>query len=116
MIRRQMYLQVNGNYQPLAESEKYEFELGQDPDIILIYNRTTTINPTANSTLITTNVLIQNYKQRKVHIRFTSVCQLTMTCLYYDNKARSLGGRLRYNPVIEAKSEVAFTFTAVRLS
>jgi hypothetical protein len=94
----------------LAESEKYEFELGQDPDIILVYNRTT------NSSLVTTNVLIQNYKQRKVNIRFKSVCQLTMTCLFYDNKARSLGPRLRYDPIIEPKSEVAFTFTAARLS
>jgi hypothetical protein len=94
----------------LAESEKYEFELGQDPDIMLVYNRTT------NSSLVTTNVLIQNYKQRKVNIRFKSVCQSTMTCLFYDNKARSLGPRLRYDPIIEAKSEVAFTFTAVRLS
>lgn len=100
----------------LAESEKYEFELGQDPDIMLVYNRTISINRTTNSSLMTTNVLIQNYKQRKVNIRFKSICQLSMTCLFYDNKARSLGPRLRYDPIIEGKSEVAFTFTAVRLS
>jgi hypothetical protein len=100
----------------LAESEKYEFELGQDPDIILVYNRTISINRTTNSSLVTTHVLIQNYKQRKVNIRFKSACQLSMRCLFYDNKARSLGSRLRYDPTIEAKSEVAFTFTTVRLS
>jgi hypothetical protein len=100
----------------LAESEKYEFELGQDPDVMLVYNRTISVNRITNSSLMITNVLIQNYKQRKVNIRFKSICQLSMTCLFYDNKARSLGSRLRYDPIIEAKSEVAFTFTAVRLS
>jgi hypothetical protein len=99
----------------LAESEKYEFELGQDSDIMFVYNRTLSINRATNSSLITTNVLIQNYKQRKVNIRFKSVCQLTMACLFYDNKARSLGPRLRYDLLLEAKSEVVFTFTAVRL-
>lgn len=109
---------VTGEWQlpSLAESEKYEFELGQDPDVILVYNRTISMNPTTNSSVMTTNVLIQNYKQRKVQIRFRSICQLTMTCLFYDNKARSLGSRLRYNPMIEAKSEVAFAFTVVRMS
>jgi len=103
------------NLPTLAESEKYEFELGQDPDIILIYNRTLSTNRTTNSSLITTNVLIQNYKQRKVNIRFKSLCQIPITCLFYDNKARSLGPRLRYDPIVEAKSEAAFTFTTVRL-
>jgi hypothetical protein len=100
----------------LAESEKYEFELGQDPDIMLVYNRTLSISRSTNSSLMTTNVLIQNYKQRKVNIRFKSVCQLSMTCLFYDNKARSLGPRLRSDLILEATSEVTFTFTAVRLS
>lgn len=100
----------------LAESEKYEFELGQDPDIMLVYNRTISLNRSTNSSLMTTNILIQNYKERKVNIRFKSLCQVSMTCLFYDNKARSLGPRLRYDPIIEAKSEIAFTFTAVRLS
>ena len=100
----------------LTESEKYEFELGEDPDIMLIYNRTMTVNRTTNSSLVTTHVLIQNYKQRRVNIRFKSACQLLMTCLFYDDKARSLGSRLRYNLTLEAKSEVAFAFTAVRLS
>jgi len=68
----------------LAESEKYEFELGQDPDIMLVYNRTLTVNRPTNSSLMTTNVLIQNYKQRKVNIRFKSIYQLSMTCLFYD--------------------------------
>ena len=100
------------NLPTLAESEKYEFELGQDPDIILVYNRTLS----SNATSIKTNVLIQNYKQRKVNIRFKSICQSPITCLFYDNKSRLLGPRLRYDPVIEAKSEVLFTFTVVRLS
>jgi hypothetical protein len=100
----------------LAESEKYEFELGQDPDIMLVYNRTLTVNRPTNSSLMTTNVLIQNYKQRKVNIRFKSICQLSMTCLFYDNKARSLGSRLRSDLIVEAKSEIAFTFTTVRLA
>jgi hypothetical protein len=100
----------------LAESEKYEFELGQDPDIMLVYNRTISMNRTSNSSLITTNVLIQNYKQRKMNIRFKSVCQISMTCLFYDNKARLLSARLRYGPIIEAKLEIVFTFTLVRLS
>jgi hypothetical protein len=100
----------------LAESEKYEFELGQDPDIMIVHNRTMSMNRITNSSLVTTNVLIQNYKQRKVNIRFKSLCQLTMSCLFYDDKARSLGPRLRYDLILEAKSEVAFTFTAVRLS
>lgn len=100
----------------LTESEKYEFELGEDPDIMLIYNRTMTVNRTTNSSLVTAHVLIQNYKQRRVNIRFKSACQLQMTCLFYDDKARSLGSRLRYNLTLEAKSEVAFAFTAVRLS
>ncbi|CAF2420452.1 unnamed protein product [Rotaria sp. Silwood2] len=100
----------------LAESEKYEFELGQDPDIMFVYNRTLTINRTTNSSLTTTNILIQNYKQRKVNVRFKSMCQLSMICLFYDSKARSLGSRLRYDLILEAKSEVAFTFTTVRLS
>lgn len=100
----------------LAESERYEFELGQDPDIMLIYNRTMAITRTTNSSLVTTNVLIQNYKQRRVTIRFKSACQSYMTCLFYDDKARSLGSRLRYNLTLEAKSEVAFAFTAVRIS
>lgn len=104
------------NLPTLAESEKYEFELGQDPDIILIYNRTLSTNRTSNATSIVTNVLIQNYKQRKVNVRFKSFCQIPMVCLFYDNKARPLGARLRYDPVIEAKSEAAFTFTAVRSS
>jgi hypothetical protein len=99
----------------LAESEKYEFELGQDPDIMFVYNRTLSTNRATNSSLITTNVLIQNYKQQKVNIRFKSVCQLSMACLFYDNKARSLGPRLRYDLSLEPKSEVIFTFTAVRL-
>ncbi|CAF0835847.1 unnamed protein product [Adineta steineri] len=99
----------------LAESEKYEFELGQDPDIMLIYNRTLSVNQTTNSSLMKTNVLIQNYKQRKVNIRFKSICQLSMACLFYDNKLRPLGSRLRSDLIIEAKSEIAFTFTAVRL-
>ena len=100
----------------LAEGEKYEFELGQDPDIVFVYNRTLTINRMTNSSLTTTHVLIQNYKQRKVDIRFKSTCQLSMSCLFYDNKARSLGPHLRYDLSLQAKSEVAFTFTAVRLS
>lgn len=104
------------NLPTLAESEKYEFELGQDPDIILVYNRTLSINRTSNVTSMITNVLIQNYKQRKVNIRFKSICQLPMACSFSDNKARSLGPRLRYDPVIEAKSEVAFSFTVARLS
>jgi hypothetical protein len=28
----------------LTQSQKYEFNLGEDPDVILIYNRTTTMN------------------------------------------------------------------------
>ncbi|CAF3432109.1 unnamed protein product [Rotaria sp. Silwood1] len=100
----------------LAESEKYEFELGQDSDVMFVYNRTLTINRTTNSSLITTNILIQNYKQQKVNVRFKSMCQLSMICLFYDSKARSLGSRLRYDLILEAKSEVAFTFTTVRLS
>ncbi|CAF3591145.1 unnamed protein product [Rotaria sordida] len=100
----------------LAELEKYEFELGQDSDIMFVYNRTLTINRTTNSSLITTNVLIQNFKQRKVNIRFKSMCHLSMICLFYDSKARSLGSRLRYDLILEAKSEIAFTFTTVRLS
>lgn len=104
------------NLPTLAESEKYEFELGQDPDIILIYNRTLSTDRTTNATSIVTNVLIQNYKQRKVNVRFKSFCQIPMVCSFYDNKARPLGPRLRYDPVIEAKSEAAFTFTTVRSS
>ncbi|UJR27587.1 hypothetical protein I4U23_008868 [Adineta vaga] len=100
----------------LAESEKYEFELGQDPDIMLLYNRTLLTNRTTNSSIMTTNVLIQNYKQRQVNIRFKSLCQLSITCLFYDNKARPLGSRLRSDLAIDAKSEIAFTFTVVRLS
>ncbi|CAF0803080.1 unnamed protein product [Adineta ricciae] len=100
----------------LAESEKYEFELGQDADIMLVYNRTLSMNRATNSSLMTTNVLIQNYKQRKVNIRFKSICQVSITCLFYDNKARSLGSRLRSDLVIDAKSEIAFTFTTIRLN
>jgi hypothetical protein len=89
----------------LAESEKYEFELGQDPDIMLIYNRTLTVNRPTNSSLMTTNVLIQNYKQRKVNIQFKSICQLSIHAYFM----------IRSDLIIEAKSEIAFTFTKVRL-
>ena len=99
----------------LVESEKYEFKLGEDPDVILIYNRTTNISQKMNSSLITTNVLIQNYKQQKIHIRFKSICDLSMVCLFYDDKARSLGSRLRYELYLKPKSEVAFSFTSIRL-
>lgn len=103
------------NLPTLAESEKYEFELGQDHDVILTYNRTITTSRATNSTLITTSVLIQNYKHRKVSIRFKSMCQVSMTCLFYDNKGRTLGSRLRYELVLQTKSEVAFTFSAIRM-
>ena len=103
------------NLPTLIESEKYEFELGQDPDVMLIYNRTISFNRITNSSLVTTHVLIQNYKQRRVLIRFKSSCQIIMNCLFYDDKARSLGPRLRYNLSLEAKSEVAFNYTAVRM-
>jgi hypothetical protein len=99
----------------LAESEKYEFELGQDPDIMLVYNRTMSTNHTTNSSVITTYVLLQNYKQKRVNIRFKSGCLSLMTCLFYDDKSRSLGAHLRYNLTLDAHSEVAFTYTAVRL-
>ncbi|CAF4566588.1 unnamed protein product, partial [Rotaria magnacalcarata] len=80
----------------------YEFELGQDSDIMLVYNRTLTTNRATNSTLVTTNVLVQNYKKRKVNIRLKSICQLSMTCVFYDNKGRTLGPRLRYELVLQA--------------
>jgi hypothetical protein len=99
----------------LLESEKYEYKLGEDSDVILLYNRTTTSNPKTNSSLITVNVLIQNYKQQKINIRFKSICELSMICLFYDDKARSLGPRLRYELFLKAKSEVVFSFTTVRL-
>lgn len=99
----------------LVESEKYEFKLGEDPDVILIYNRTTNINQKSNSSLVTTNVLIQNYKQQKIHIRFKSICELSMVCLFYDEKARSLGSRLRYELHLKPKSEVVFSYTSIRL-
>ncbi len=99
----------------LAEAEKYEFELGQDPDVMLVCNRTTTVNRVTNTSVTTTHVLIQNYKQRQVNVRFKSLCQLTTACLFYDDKARSLGPRLRYDFMLKAKAEVAFTFAAVRL-
>ncbi|CAF3186356.1 unnamed protein product [Rotaria socialis] len=104
------------NLPTLAESEKYEFELGQDSDIMLVYNRTLTTNRATNSTLVTTNVLVQNYKQRKVNIRLKSICQLSMTCVFYDNKGRTLGSRLRYELVLQAKSEVGFTFSTIRMA
>ncbi|CAF2670306.1 unnamed protein product [Rotaria sp. Silwood2] len=99
----------------LVELEKYEFKLGEDPDIILEYNRTTTNNQKTNSSLIATNILIQNYKQRKINIRFKSICELSMVCLFYDDKARSLGARLDYELNLKAKAEVAFSFTTIRL-
>jgi hypothetical protein len=99
----------------LTESENYEFKLGEDSDVMIMYNRTTTSNPNTNSSLITTKVLIQNYKQQKINILFKSICDLSMICLFYDDKARSLGTRLRYELFLKAKSEVIFSFTAVRL-
>lgn len=99
----------------LAEFEKYEFKLGEDPDTIIEYNRTTTNDQKSNSSLITTNVLIQNYKYRSIIIRFKSICDSSMVCLYYDDKARSLGSRLNYELNLKAKSEVVFSFTTIRL-
>jgi len=99
----------------LAQSEKYEFKLGEDPDVMLVYNCTTTTNQKTNSSLITTNVLIQNYKQQKINIRFKSICELSMLCLFYDDKARSLGSHLFYELVLKARSEVVFSFTTIRL-
>ena len=99
----------------LIQSEKYEFKLGEDPDVILFYNRTININEKTNSSLMTTNVLIQNYKQKQIHIRFKSICDLSMICLFYDDKARSLGSRLRYELFLKPKSEVVFAFTSIRL-
>ncbi|CAF1539794.1 unnamed protein product [Rotaria sp. Silwood1] len=99
----------------LTEFEKYEFKLGEDPDIILEYNRTTTNNQKTNSSLITTNILIQNYKQQKINIRFKSICELSLVCVFYDDKARSLGARLDYELNLKAKAEVAFSFTTIRL-
>ncbi len=99
----------------LVESEKYEFKLGEDPEVILYYNRTTNMNQKSNSTVITTNVLIQNYKQQKIHLRFKSICELSMICLFYDDKARSLGSRLRYELFLKPKSEVVFSYTSIRL-
>ncbi|CAF1149119.1 unnamed protein product [Rotaria sordida] len=99
----------------LTEFEKYEFKLGEDPDIILEYNRTTTNNQKTNSSLITTNILIQNYKQQKINIRFKSICELSIVCLFYDEKARSLGARLDYELNLKAKAEVVFSFTTIRL-
>ncbi|CAF4000433.1 unnamed protein product, partial [Rotaria magnacalcarata] len=99
----------------LTEFEKYEFKLGEDPDIMLEYNRTTTNDQKTNSSIITTNVLIQNYKQRSINIRFKSTCESSMICLYYDDKARSLGSRLNYELYLKTKSEVLFSFTTIRL-
>jgi len=99
----------------LAQSEKYEFKLGEDPDVMLVYNCTTTINQKTNSSLIITNVLIQNYKQQKINIRFKSICESSTICLFYDDKAHSLGARLHYELVLKAKSEVVFSFTTIQL-
>ena len=100
----------------LVPNEKYEFQLGKDADVMLNYNHSIVINPKTNSSLITTNVLIQNYKDKRIHLRFKSICQYSTICFYYNDKARSLGSYLRYELSLKAHSEVFFSFTTVRMS
>ncbi|CAF0897068.1 unnamed protein product [Didymodactylos carnosus] len=98
----------------LGEGERYEFELGEDADVLLMRNSTSVINKLTNTTMITTHVLIQNYKNRQINVRFKSVCQLE--CLFYNEKAVSLGHKLRYELLLRSKSEVAFSYSALRLN